>query len=118
PKDSDKKAVLPREGFKSAVRRAAVLTTEESRGLKMSFGAKELVLTSRAPEAGEAEVRLPLPEYAGEPVTIGFSPVYLLDALKVVETETFTLEMRAPSRPGVIRTGEDFLYVVMPVNVQ
>ncbi len=118
PKDSDKKAVLPREGFKSAVRRAAVLTTEESRGLKMSFTAKELVLSSRAPETGEAEVRLAVPEYTGEPVTVGFSPVYLLDALKVVEAETFTLEMRSPSRPGVIRTGDDFLYVVMPVNLQ
>lgn len=118
PKDSDKKAVLPREGFKSAVRRAAILTTEESRGLKMSFSASGLVLTSRAPEAGESEVRLPLSEYTGDPVSIGFSPIYLTDALKVIETETFTLEMRAPSRPGVIRTGEDFLYVVMPVNVQ
>ena len=117
PKDSDKKATLPREGFKSAVKRASVLTTEESRGLKMSFGGKELVLSSRAPETGEAEVRLAVPEYSGEPISIGFSPGYVLDALKVVDTETFTLEMKGPNKPGVIRTGPDFLYVVMPVNL-
>jgi len=100
-----------------AVKRASVLTTEESRGLKMSFGGKELVLSSRAPESGEAEVRLAVPEYAGEPISIGFSPVYVLDALKVVDTDTFTLEMKGPNKPGVIRTGPDFLYVVMPVNL-
>ena len=50
------------------------------------------------------------------PVTIGFNPQYLQDALKVLDSETVRLELKDGSKPGVIREGHDFLYVLMPVN--
>lgn len=118
PKDGDKKATLPTDVFISAVRRAALLTNEESKGVRMAFADGNLTITSRAPEMGEAEIKLDLPEYAGEGVEIGFNPVYLLDALKVVDENQITLDMKAGNKPGVLRTGPNFLYVVMPVNLQ
>ncbi len=117
PKDGDKKATIPTDGFISAVRRAALLTNEESKGVRMAFSEGSLTLTSRAPEMGEAEVSLPLPEYTGDKLEIGFNPAYLLDALKVVDDEKLQFEFKAPNKPGVLRTGPDFLYVVMPVNL-
>src|SRR5437762_12971693 len=56
PKDTDKKMTAGTQDFMSAVRRAALLTTEESKGVRMNFGKKGLKLTSRSPESGEAEV--------------------------------------------------------------
>ena len=53
----------------------------------MHFGNKQLILTSHAPEMGEAEVHLDLPEYDGEEIEIGFNPNYLSDALKVIDQE-------------------------------
>ena len=42
----------------------------------------------------------------------------VLDVLKVVGTDQITLDLRASNKPGIIRSGPNFLYVVMPVNLQ
>jgi len=116
PKDSDKKVALARERFASAVRRAALLTNEESKGVRLAFAAGTLTISSRAAEMGEAKIEMPV-EYAGETIEIGFNPVYLLDALKVADTEQVTFEMKTPNKPGLLKGGPGFLYVVMPVNL-
>ncbi|MEM9295837.1 MAG: DNA polymerase III subunit beta [Planctomycetota bacterium] len=118
PKDGDRKATLETDRFISAVRRAALLTNEESKGVRMGFASDGLTISSRAPEMGEAEIKLELPEFTGEDMEIGFNPAYLLDALKVVDQEQVQLDMKGPAKPGVLKTGNDFLYVVMPVNLQ
>jgi len=118
PRDSDRKAVIATDPFASAVRRAALLTNDESKGVKLSFDQSSLTLSSRAPEMGEAEVRIPVEKFDGEAIDIGFNPQFVLDALKVADTDQVTLEFKAPSKPGVLRTGPHFLYVLMPVNLQ
>ncbi|MCC6675742.1 MAG: DNA polymerase III subunit beta [Phycisphaerales bacterium] len=120
PKDQDKKVVFDRDVLSSAVRRAALLTNEESRGVAMTFtGAKkQLELTSRAPETGEAEINIDLNSYEGEDIKIGFNPLFITDALKVINDPEVILELKAPNKPGVVKSGNDFLYVVMPVNLQ
>jgi len=118
PRDGDKKVTLATDVFVSAVRRAALLTNEESKGVRMAFSDQGLKLSSRAPEMGEAEINVELAEYAGEPVEISFNPAYLLDALKVVQENQVVLEIKASNKPGVLRTGQNFLYVIMPVNLQ
>jgi DNA polymerase III subunit beta len=118
PRDGDKRATLATDTFASAIRRAAVLTNEESKGVRLSFAKEGLTLSSRAPEMGEAEVNADLPRYEGEAIDIGFNPFFVLDALKVVQSGEVTLEMKAPNKPGVLLTGDDFLYVIMPVNLQ
>jgi DNA polymerase-3 subunit beta len=116
PKDYDKKLNINTARFSAAVRRAALLTTEESRGIHVKFDPGELTITSRAPEMGEAEVKMAV-EYAGEPLEIVFSPGYLLDALKVIASEEFTFLFKTPAKPGLIQEGRLFKYVVMPVSV-
>jgi len=118
PKDGDKKATLMTDVFISAVRRAALLTNEESKGVRMAYSPDGLTLSSRAPEMGEAEIKVELAGYEGEPIEIGFNPAYLLDALKVMDDKQVQFDFKAPNKPGVLRTGPDFLYVVMPVNLQ
>ncbi|MEM7627573.1 MAG: DNA polymerase III subunit beta [Planctomycetota bacterium] len=118
PKDGDKKATLATDLFISAVRRAALLTNEESKGVRMAFDDDGLTISSRAPEMGEAEIHVDVPEYSGDAVEIGFNPAYLLDALKVIDDSQLQLDLKGPNKPGVLRTGPNFLYVVMPVNLQ
>jgi DNA polymerase-3 subunit beta len=120
PKDHDKKVTFDRDVLASAVRRAALLTNEESRGVRMLFNAKDkqLELTSRAPEQGEAKVRVNLADYVGDDLEIGFNPTFIVDALKVLEDNQVIMELKAPGKPGVMRSGSDFVYVVMPVSLQ
>lgn len=117
PRDQDKRVTFDPVSLSSAIRRAALLTNEESKGVRLSFRDQRLTLHSRAPELGEAEIELVLERYEGDPVEIGFNPNYLVDALKVVDGAEVMIELKAPNKPGVIRTGTDFTYVVMPVSL-
>ena len=56
-------------------------------------------------------------EYGGEPIEIGFNPQFLIDALRVIRTPDFQMELGQPDRPGVLKSGNDFLYVLMPINL-
>ncbi len=118
PKSNDKKAGMRRDELLSAVRRAALLTTEESRAVKLAFGAKELVITSQSPEQGDARVQMPI-RYEGTPLEIGFNPHFVSDCLRAVPYETVFIELQESFRPGIL-CGEDkneFLYVIMPVSL-
>jgi len=117
PKDVDKKMSASTADFLSAIKRAALLTTEESRGVRLAFNKKGLVLTSRSPESGEATINFPC-KFEGADVEIGFNPNFLVEALRVVNTDEVSLEMTAPNRPGLLKAGGNFLYVIMPVNLQ
>jgi len=116
PSDYDKKLSLSTETALSAVKRAALLTSEESRGIKVSVSKDGLVFSSRAPEAGDAQISMAA-DYKGEPIEIGFSPQFLADALRVIKAPQFELELGQSDRPGLIKSGTDFLYVLMPINL-
>jgi DNA polymerase-3 subunit beta len=118
PKDQDKKVTFDVEVLRSAIKRAALLTNEESKGVRLSFTDKKLTLTSRAPEMGEAEILVEPADYEGDPVEIGFNPAFITDALKVIDAGQVLIELKAPNKPGVLKTGGEFTYVVMPVNLQ
>jgi DNA polymerase-3 subunit beta len=119
PKDSDKKVELKTAEFLSAVRRAALLTNEESRGVKFTFSRTEAVLSSRAPEMGEARTTVPAAMTGGDEETfeIAFNPFFVIDVLKVIESETFTLQLKSANKPGLIREGTTYDHVIMPVNI-
>ncbi len=122
PKDQDKKARFDVQVLSSAVRRAALLTNEESRGVRLAFSTgdkgQNLKMSSRTPEMGEAEIDVEMAGYEGGDIEIGFNPVFLTDALKIVAEDQVILELKASNKPGLIKSGNDFLYVVMPVNLQ
>lgn len=115
PRECTRTAELDTQEFLSAVRRAALLTNEESKGVRLNFTAEQMVLSSRAPEQGEATINAAV-KLNGAPIEIGFNPVFLMDALKVCG-ESVMLEMKEPTKPGVIKCGTEFLYVIMPVTL-
>ena len=116
PKEHAHRISFSVEALKNAIRRAALLTNDESRGVRLRFSADTLTLTSRAPEMGEAEINTPI-EYKGEDFEIGFNPDYVTEALRDLDTDEITLDLLAPNKPGVFKSGPNFTYVVMPVNL-
>lgn len=116
PVNCERRARIRREALVAAVRKAALLTVKESQNIRCRFGDGRLALSARAAEVGEAHVDLPI-EYEGETTEIAFNPVYLLDGLSVMEGEAVTFEFRNPSSPAKIVDGEDFTYVVMPIDL-
>jgi len=116
PDDCDKTVVFDTQALLSAVRRAALLSNDESKGVKLSFGRGLLTLSSRSPEQGEAVVELPI-DYTGDDFVIGFNPLFIVDVLRAVSSDRVSFEFKEPNRPGVFRRGELFLSVIMPVSL-
>lgn len=117
PKDQDKRCTIDRELLRSAIVRAALLTSEESRSVCMKFETKQLTLSSHVPEMGEAVIEVPLSDWEGDDLEINFNPNLLGDALKVVDNEQVHLEFKSSNKPGVLRTGREFTYVLVPLNL-
>ena len=117
PKDLNRKATISTEALNRAVRRANLMTNEESRGVRLVFDGESLLITSRAPETGEAEIEVPITSFTGERLEIGFNPAYIMDALKVADADEITIELKKSEKPGLIRCGSDFVYVIMPVSL-
>lgn len=118
PTDSDKLAQVSRLDFAGAIRRAALLTSDEARAVKLAFDREQVVITANSPEQGEARVEVPI-RFEGEPLEIGFNAGFLIEVLNVIQFDTIIVELKAGFRPGIIR-GEDkgeFLYVIMPVSL-
>ncbi|MCE5186444.1 MAG: DNA polymerase III subunit beta [Planctomycetaceae bacterium] len=116
PKDYTKKLTLPVAATLSAVRRAALLANEDSKGIRLALDKGTLVFTSRAPETGDAQVDMVV-DYKDQPMEIGFNPQFLIDVLRVIKAEDFELHLGQPDRPGLFKSGPGFLYIVMPVNL-
>lgn len=115
PTDCDKKLDLNREQLHSAVRRAALLTSEESSAVFLSFTEGKMTVSAAAPETGEAKVELDV-DYDGPQTELGFTPEFLTDLFRALDDETIRVEFRDASSAGVFRAGKSFLYVIMPVS--
>jgi len=56
-------------------------------------------------------------DYDGEPTEIGFNPQFIMDVLRILDVEEFEFEIAEPDRPGLIKAGKEFTYVLMPINL-
>ena len=100
----------------SAVEQAAIVTSEESRGVDFRFGEGFLKLSSHAADVGRSQIELPI-QYDAKPVEITFDPRYLVDALKTLDpTAIVTAELIDHKNAAVFRTEDGYVYVVMPLT--
>jgi DNA polymerase-3 subunit beta len=104
------------EPLLQAVEQAAIVTSDESRGVDFTFGNGLLTLRSRAADVGRSEVELPI-NYEGATVEITFDPRYLIDALKALDPrQPATIELIDSKYPAMLRTEDDYRYVIMPLT--
>ncbi|MEM9353677.1 MAG: DNA polymerase III subunit beta [Planctomycetota bacterium] len=99
----------------SAVRQAAIVTSEESRGIDFTFNDGLLVLSGVAAEVGQSRIELPI-GYDGDELTITLDPRFVIDFLKVLDAEkTFAMEVRDSESAAVLSTDDGYGYVIMPL---
>lgn len=99
----------------SAVRQAAIVTSEESRGIAFRFESGLLKLSGRGKDAGESDVELPIAYDAGA-LEIHLDPRFVIDFLGVLEPDkSFVLELEGSETAGLFQTDDGYAYVVMPL---
>jgi DNA polymerase-3 subunit beta len=107
---------MEREAFLRAISRVSLLVTEKSNSIKFIFtpGSVEIVATS--PDVGEARETVAI-NYKGASITIAFNPEFAMAPLRNLSADEVHLHLIDEISPGVLRSGTNFLYVLMPMRV-
>ena len=116
PKETKEKILIARAMFLSATKRAALFTNPDSLAVKVELAKDKMVLSKNAPYIGEAREEMGV-DYKGKDLAIGFNPDYLIDALKNINDEMIPFEVVDAEKPGVIRIGSEYVYVVLPMQI-
>jgi DNA polymerase-3 subunit beta len=116
PESFEHDVKLPREEFLDVIRRAAVMA-QRSTPLRLRFAEGELTVSAQTQDIGEAREQMPI-AFSGEPLEIGFNPVWLRDGIDSVVEDELTLRLINPLRPAVIaESSGDFWYLIMPIRL-
>ena len=118
PKNHKNAVTLGRAPLLSSLQRAAILTSEKFKGVRVNLEEGALRIASSNAEQEEAKEELEV-DYSGDAIEIGFNVTYLMDALTNISSEMVKLELQdgnssawltVPDHPG-------FKYVVMPMRI-
>ena len=118
PADPPRLVEADRDQLRAALQRAAILSNEKYRGIRLGIRPSTIVIQAHNPEQEEAEEELEA-SYDGEELEIGFNVNYLLDALAAVETEQVELGLTDANSSCLLRSpgSKDAKYVVMPMRL-
>jgi DNA polymerase III subunit beta len=121
PKDNDKVLIVDKGGLTGAIRRMAIVASDQTHRIRLSMGGPMMKFAVQTPDLGEGSEELPV-EYDGEPLEIGFNANYLLELLRYMPTDEVKLTFRAPERAATIEPlgnedAPDFLCLVMPLRL-
>jgi DNA polymerase-3 subunit beta len=116
PAECKERVSLEREGLLTALRRAALLTSDKSNSVKLTFAKNNLAISANTPDVGEARETLAI-NYKGKEMSIAFNPEYMMDPLRNIDADEVFLELIDELSPGVIKINAPFLYVLMPMRM-
>ncbi|GAC1626701.1 MAG: DNA polymerase III subunit beta [Nevskia sp.] len=118
PEDSDKIVRCGRQKVRAALSRAAILSNEKFRGVRLQLSKEMLRIQTQNPEQEEAEEEVEV-QYDGSPLEIGFNVSYLLDALDAIEGDEFIFKLRSSDASGLIHDAAQASgkFVVMPMRL-
>lgn len=116
PKETHQRIKLERELFLQCVHRAALVTSEKSNSVKLKLSSNLLEITASSPDFGEAHESMAI-EYAGPELQVAFNPQFMMDPLRALTKDQVFFELKDEVSPGVFKTLESFLCVIMPVRL-
>jgi len=118
PKNHKNHVTLGRAPLLASLQRAAILTSEKFKGVRLNLEPGTLRIASSNAEQEEAKEELEI-DYAGDSIEIGFNVTYLMDALANMGDEMIKLELQDTNSSALITVPEQggFKYVVMPMRI-
>lgn len=104
--------------FRDSVERAALLAKEDRNNIVL-FNIKENTIQINAvSDIGQAEEFIVLKNVEGSDIKIGFNPKYIVDVLRIIDSEEIEINFLGIMNPCFIKESENdsFKYMVMPVR--
>ena len=118
PKNHKNHITLGRATLLASLQRAAILTSEKFKGVRMNFAPGVLGIASSNAEQEEAKEELEI-DYGGDSFEIGFNVGYLMDVLANMNQDMVTVSLHDANSSALITNPEfeGFKYVVMPMRI-
>jgi DNA polymerase-3 subunit beta len=112
-------AYANKKDFIASLERTAVMANERTNIVKLMLDKGNLSLAAQTPDVGDSKDTMAI-LYDGEPLNIAFNYKYVIDALKVIESDDVRMETNGPLSPTIFKGKEEneYLCLVMPVQVK
>ena len=118
PIGADRIVSVDREVLRAALQRAAILSNEKYRGVRVEVSPGQLKISAHNPEQEEAQEDVEADTKVDD-LAIGFNVNYLLDALTSLRDEHVVLQLRDANSSALVRgaDNERSRHVVMPLRL-
>jgi len=118
PKNHKFNVTLGRQTLLSSLQRAAILTSEKFKAVRLSFEPGLLSIASSNAEQEEAKEEIEI-DYNGDLIETGFNVTYLMDALQNMSQDMVSIDLNDSASSALITIPEQtgFKYVVMPMRI-
>jgi len=118
PKNHKHHITLGRATLLSSLQRAAILTSEKFKGVRLNVAPGQMGIASSNAEQEEAKEELEI-DYGGDSFEIGFNVGYLMDVLANMSQDMVTVSLQDANSSALITNPEieGFKYVVMPMRI-
>ncbi|MBM3388431.1 MAG: DNA polymerase III subunit beta [Betaproteobacteria bacterium] len=118
PKNHKNKITLGRTTLLASLQRAAILTSDKFKGVRLNVEAGLMKIASSNAEQEEASEEIEI-DYEGDAIDIGFNVNYLMDALANMTQEMVTVELQDSNSSALLTIPQQagFKYVVMPMRI-
>ena len=118
PIGAEKEVKLDREVLRAALQRAAILSNEKYRGVRVEVSPGQLKISSHNPEQEEAQEEIEA-DTRVDNLAIGFNVNYLLDALGALRDEHVVIALRDANSSALVREASNARcrHVVMPLRL-
>lgn len=107
--------------FSNSIERAALVVREDTKKsaniIKFAIEDNKIVIEATSADIGQIHEEIEV-EVQGNAMEIAFNSKYLLDALRVINSEKGIVSLTGPVSPGIIKNieNDDFLYLILPVR--
>jgi DNA polymerase-3 subunit beta len=120
PKGNPYKVVVDRLLFTNALKRVTVFANPTSSLVKLSVSPNTIVISTQDIDYSTSAEEKVACVYDGEPLSIGFKGVYLIEILNNILSSEVILELGDPARAGLVlpaenEENEDLLMLLMPM---
>jgi len=116
PKETEHRIKVERELMLECVRRAALVTSEKSNSIKLKVSKNLLEISGASSEYGESHESMAI-AYDGPEVQVAFNPQFLMEPLKALTKDEVFFEFKDELSPGLFKTLDNFICVIMPLRL-
>jgi DNA polymerase III subunit beta len=118
PIGADREVKVDREALRASLQRAAILSNEKYRGIRVEVSPGNLKISAHNPEQEEAQEEIEADTTVSD-LAIGFNVNYLLDALSALRDEHVVIQLRDSNSSALVReaSSEKSRHVVMPLRL-